>query len=212
MKETNDEEEIITTRRIRRSFLRDGNTVLDLDARLPEIKGAVLMNAYYNRLFRQLAGFCAEELVPDLPTQDHPLKLDLEYQVRLMTPGILSLTLELFRRNGRSIPAARFGTVWSRSAGVPLPLRAFFPKVVGLRRRLRGWIRSEALERLRSGFCLYDPRQAAQAGSLFSPQNFYVSDRGLVLFLPPLTLGSVSEGIPEFLLPWDPAGPRLPEN
>ena len=212
MKETNGEEEIITTRRIRRSFLRDGNTVLDLDARLPEIKGAVLMNAYYNRLLRRLAGFCAEELVPDLPTRDHPLKLDLEYQVRLMTPWILSLTLELFRRDGRSIPAARFGAVWSRTTGVPLPLRAFFPKAAGLRRRLRNWIRSEALDRLHSGFCLYDPRQAKQAGSLFSPQNFYASDRGLVLFLPPLTLGSASEGIPEFLLPWDPAGPRLPEN
>ena len=212
MNETNSDGVILSSRRICRSFLRDGNTVLDLDARLPEIKGAVLMNAYYNRLFRQLAGFCAEELVPDLPARDIPLKLDLEYQVRLMTPGILSLTLELFRRDGRSIPAARFGAVWSRTAGVPLPLRAFFPKVVGLRRRLRGWIRSEALERLRSGFCLYDPRQAERAGSLFSPQNYYAAERGLVLFFPPFTLGSASEGIPEFLLPWDPAGPRLHEN
>ncbi|MBO4676907.1 MAG: DUF3298 domain-containing protein [Oscillospiraceae bacterium] len=212
MNETNGEGAILTSRRICRTFLRDGDPLLELDARLPEIKGAALMNAYYARLFRRLAGFCAEELVPDLPTRDDPLKLDLEYQVRLMTPGILSLTLELFRRDGRSIAAARFGAVWSRAAGVPLPLRAFFPKTVGLRRRLRSWIRAEALERLRSGFCLYDPRQADRAGSLFSPQNFYAAERGLVLFLPPLTLGSASEGIPEFLLPWDPAGPRLPEN
>ena len=208
----NGEGDVLSSRRICRTFLREGNTVLELNARLPEINGAAMMNAYYNRLFRRLAGFCAEELVPDLPTRDHPLKLDLEYQVRLMTPWILSLTLELFRRDGRSIPAARFGAVWSRTTGVPLPLRAFFPKATGLRRRLRNWIRSEALDRLHSGYCLYDPRQAEQAGSLFSPQNFYASDRGLVLFLPPLTLGSASEGIPEFLLPWDPAGPRLPEN
>ena len=212
MNETKGDGEILSTRRICRSFLRDGNTMLDLDARLPEIKGAAWMNAYYSRLFRRLAGFCAEELVPELPSRDHPLKLDLEYQLRLMTPGILSLTLELFRRDGRSIPAARFGAVWSRTAGFPLPLRAFFPKTSGLRRCLRSWLRAEALERLRSGFCLYDPRQAERAGILFSPQNYYASEQGIVLFFPPLTLGSPSEGIPEFLLPWDPDGPRMPEN
>ena len=212
MKETNDEDPVLMTRKISRSFLHDGQAVLNLDARLPEIKGAVFLNSYYKRLFRQLAGYCAHELAPDLPVREHPLKLDLEYRVRLMTPGLLSLTLELIRRDGKPMPAARFGAVWSRSAGVMLPLRAFFPKKVGLRRRLQNRIRSEALERLSSGFCLYDPRQAERAGKLYSPQHFYASERGLVLFFPPLTLGSAAEGIPEFLLPWDPAGPLLPEN
>ena len=128
MKETNDEDPVLMTRKISRSFLHDGQAVLNLDARLPEIKGAVFLNSYYKRLFRQLAGYCAHELAPDLPVREHPLKLDLEYRVRLMTPGLLSLTLELIRRDGRPMPAARFGAVWSRSAGVMLPLRAFSRK------------------------------------------------------------------------------------
>ena len=212
MDRMNSEEQFLLTRRMCRSFLHEGNTVLDLDAKLPEIKGASLMNAYYRRLFRQLAGYCAEELAPDLPVREHPLKLDLTYRVRLVTPGLLSLTLELVRRDGRSIPAARFAAVWSRTTWVPLSLRAFFPNNAMFRRRLRKWLREEALNRLRSGSCLYEPRQAERAGRLFSPHNFYAAEEGLVLFFPPLTLGSISEDVPEFLLPWDPSGPRLPEN
>ena len=211
MNNTADDESIFTSRKLCRSFLRDGNPVLDLDARLPEIKGAVCLNAYYRRLYRKLAAYCANKLAQDLPIRKQPLKLDLEYRVRLITPGLLSITLELIRRDGRAMPAARFGAVWSRSTGTPLMLRDFFPKTIGFRRRLRERIRSEALERLSSGFCLYDPRQADRAGRLFSPQDFFAVEQGLVLFFPPLTLGSASEGIPEFLLPWEPAGPMLPE-
>lgn len=212
MNEPEDESVFLMTRKLRRSYLREGKAVLDLEAEIPERKGAVLLNAYYGRLFRQLAGYCAEELVPDLPDRAQPLKLSLAYQVRLITPSLLSLTLDLVRRDDRAMPAARFGTVWSRSAGVPIPLRAFFPKPMGLHRRLREWIRAQALERLDSGYCLYDPQQADRAGKLFSPHNFYAAERGLVLFFPPLTLGSAAEGIPEFLLPWDPAGPLPPEK
>lgn len=212
MKEPVDDSGFLMTRKLCRSYLREGKAVLDLEAEIPELKGAVLLNAYYGRFFRQLAGYCAEELVPDLPEREQPLKLSLCCQVRLNTPSLLSLTLELLRRDGRTMPAARFGTVWSRSAGVPIPLRAFFPKPMGLHRRLREWIRSQALERLNSGYCLYDPQQADRAGRLFSPRNFYAAEKGLVLFFPPLTLGSAAEGIPEFLLPWDPDGPVPPEK
>ena len=51
----NGEGDVLSSRRICRTFLREGNTVLELDARLPEINGAAMMNAYYNRLFRRLA-------------------------------------------------------------------------------------------------------------------------------------------------------------
>ena len=203
--------DLIQTRKLSRCFLRGGKAVVDLKAQLPEIRGAVLLNAYYERFFRQLTEYCAKRLVPELPEREQPLELELTYQIRLITPSLLSLTLELIRRDGRTIPAARFGAVWSRSAGIPLSLRSFFPKPAGYRHRLRAWIRTQALERLRSGRCLYDPGQAVQADRLFSPRDFYAAEKGLVLFFPPLTLGSAAEGIPEFLLTWDPSGPILPE-
>ena len=202
----------LQTKPLSRSFLREGRAVLDLEAALPEAAGAAPMNAYYRRLYRKLTDYCERELVQALPGDLPPLKLSLEYNVRLLTPVLLSLTLELRRRDGRSMPAARFGAVWSRKSGAPLPLRAFFPGSPGYRRRLREWLRREALERLRSGYCLYDPQQAERAGRLYSPRHFYAAEKGLVLFFPPLTLGGAAEGIPEFCLPWDAAGPQLPEN
>ncbi len=206
-----DEESIPLPRRLCRSFLRDGSPVLDLDAQLPEIKGAVLLNAYYDRFYRQLTGYIANSLVPDLPERGKPLQLSLDYQVRLATSALLSITLDLTRRDGRNMPAARFSSVWSRGCGMLLPLKAFFPTYSAYR-KLRSWIRSRALERLGSGYCLYDPHQADRADKLFSSENFYASEKGLVLFFPPLTLGGAAEGIPEFLLPWDPSGPILPES
>lgn len=202
----------LMTRHTSRSFLREGRNVLSLEAELPEVNGASPMNAYYRRLFRQLAGFCDRELIPALPKEQPPLRLHLDYRVTLLTPELLSLSLELHRQEVRPIPAARFAAVWSRSSGVPLPLRAFFPNPLGTRRKLREWLREEALGRLRSGYCLYDPEQAERAGKLFSPRNFYAAEKGLVLFFPPLTLGSAAEGIPEFCLPWDEAGPCMPHN
>ena len=202
----------LTAKRESRSFQREGKTVLSLEAELPEAAGAAYLNAYYRRIYRQLTLYCERELVPALEPQLPPMKLGLEYRVRLLTPALLSLTMELRRRGARPITAARFGAVWNRADGMPLPLRAFFPRPFGYRHRLSLWLRGEALERLRSGWCLYDPRQAERAGRLFSPEHFYAAEKGLVLFFPPLTLGSAAEGIPEFCLPWDDAGPRLPEN
>ena len=202
----------LRTRHTSRSFLREGRNVLSLEAGLPEVSGAAPMNAYYRRLFRRLADYCEGELLPELPEDQPPLLLKLDYRVTLLTPELLSLSLELHRRDGRPMPAARFAAVWSRSSGVPLPLRAFFPQPLGFRRQLREWLRGEALGRLRSGYCLYDPEQAERAGKLFFPRNFYAAEKGLVLFFPPLTLGSAAEGIPEFCLPWDEAGPRIPQS
>lgn len=202
----------IRGRRFDRCFLREGKPVIELTGELPEAPGAALLNAYYRRLYRRLAGYCARELISELPEREHPLRLCLEYHVRLITPALLSLTVELFRRDRHVMPAARFAAVWSRSSGTPLGLGSFFPRPSAAGRRLREWLTSEAVERLRSGRCLYDPRAAERAGRLFDPQNFFAAEKGLVLFFPPLTLGSAAEGIPEFLLPWDQAGPRMPEN
>ena len=212
MNEPDEELGYLITRKLSRSILRDGKAVLMLEAELPEVRGAVFLNAYYGRLFRHLAGYCADRLVPELPDRAGPLELDLTYRVRLLTPALLSLTLELNRRDGRTMPAARFGAVWSRKTGFPLPMQAFFPKIHGFRRMIRQWVRTEALDRLSSGFCLFDPLQTEHADRLYSLQHFYASEQGLVLYFPPLTLGSAAEGIPEFLMPWDPAGPMQPEN
>lgn len=205
-------DDCLSTRKLCRSYQRDGATILNLDAELPMCRESSLLNAYYGRLFRRLSGFCAEKLLPMLPNPEQPLKLSLTYRIRLVTPALLSLTLELTRQDKHTMPAARFGQVWSRSSWVPFSLQAFFPKAAGLRRQIRDRLRSEALERLRSGYCLYDPLMAEQAGQLYSIHDFYAAESGLVLFFQPLILGSAAEGIPEFLLPWDPSGPIPPEK
>ena len=201
---------LLQRRSLNRSFLREGRSVLSLEASVPELPGAVLMNAYYRKLYHRLLSYCEHELIPALPEDSPSLCLSLDYRVTLMTPALLSLIVELQRKDLRRLPAARFAAVWSRASGFPLPLRAFFPKAP--ERGLRDWLRAQALERLRSGYCLYDPQQADRAGKLFSPRNFYAAEKGLILFYPPLTLGSAAEGIPEFCLPWNEAGPRLPQN
>lgn len=207
-----DPELCLRRKTLNRSFLREGRTVVSLEAELPEADGAAPLNAYYRRLYRKLTDYCASQLVPALPEDRPPLELELDCRVPLLTPGYLSLSLELRRRDLPALPAARFGAVWSRVSGVPLPLRSFFPHPLRYRKKLGQWLRNQAMERLRSGYCLYDPRMAERADRLYSPDHFYADEKGLILFFPPLTLGSAAEGIPEFCLPWDEAGPRLPEN
>ena len=205
-------------RSMHHSFLQEGRSVLDLEVQLPEAPGALFLNQYYRRFCRCLFRYCAERLIPVLPEDAQPLQLILEYRIRLLTASLLSLTLELHRRDLSTRPAAQFASVWSRESGMLLTLRSFFPGCPFYRRRVNEWLRREALARLDSGYCLYDPAQAERAGRLFRAQNFYAAEKGLVQFFPALTLGSAAEGIPEFCLPWNSLSmgklrlPHLPED
>ena len=200
----------IGTKELLRRWPETGTPRLELRLALPQIPGAGRLNAWYCRLGRILCRYCEEELLPALPPETPGLRAELTWHGELVNESLLSLRCELCRVGPNRIPAARFGAVWSRQTGLPLPIGAFFPDTRRPVHRLRVLLRHEALQRAESGAYLYDPALAARAGRLYCSRDFYAARDGLHLFFPVLTLGAASEGIPDFFIPWGTHGARLP--
>lgn len=195
----------------------EGERVLTVSLRRPSISGDTAPLRRMERYYARLAALWRERWTGPLyraacealtaaraaSRPFHPWEVSVDYAVTYAKDGILSLKLETRERTGGARPLLRFqGDVWDTAAGVPVPLRAFFPSRARVKRLLLPQLRAQVEKRTASGEYLYYLDWPRRLKADFSPDRFYLTESGeLALFYPLYTLAPYAEGVPVFTVP-----------
>lgn len=130
-----------------------------------------------------------------------PWAAELNYTVTLEEGDILSLYLEITERVGAARPlTVRCADTWDLTTGTPLFLGAFLPRPLRGKKRLLAELKAQAARRLEGGESLFFQDVEERVAAYFSPRRFYLTQDGIALFFPMLSLGSAAEGVPVFYL------------
>lgn len=130
-----------------------------------------------------------------------PWTAALDFTVTRSSGGLLSLHTDAAERHGTVRPLlVRSGETWDLTSGTPVSLSSLFPSGRRWRQQVISAIEEQCAGRAASGeFLFYEdwPRRVAVD---FDPDNFYLTEDGVVVFYPLHTLCPAAEGIPEFPL------------
>lgn len=204
-----------------RQWTQEGIPLLSLRLTLPGGGGQDprirRIDRCYARFARNYERYCARFLLPmaaaafrDAAERNRPFSpwvVTAAHRVTLLTPELLSLTLELTEPDAAAPLLRRRGDTWDLRDGYPLALHDFFPPDALPLRRLRRLARRELPQ---CGASLR-PDWRLRLRTAASREHFYLTAEGLTFFYPMYALGGAELGIPEFFLPWDAAqGPALP--
>ena len=177
---------------------------------------------YYQLQCRSFLRYCESVLLPQAEAEvraalaaSRPLPkfhAELSYRITYNEGGLWSLYTQS-RESGPGGTALllRHGDTWDLASGYPVPLRAFFPKRSGWRRRLLEAAEAEALQRQAAGVSRYHEGVRRKLRRHFNPQNYYLTADGLAFFYPMYAIAPAAEGIPVFLAPKE-AQPQPPRQ
>ena len=191
-------------------IFRDGPAVLlTARAQWPRLQedcpGLRRINRYYEELARRwqkrwegpLLAQAKGEAGPETP----PWTAELSYHVTCLEEGFFSLYLDIAEDVGGPRPRRlRLGDVWTVPEGTPVSLRQLFPKERWWRGKVMEQVRRQAGQRLRAGEAVYYEDWPALVSRRFSPQRFYLTPEGPVIFYPMETVAPALEGFPSFAL------------
>lgn len=204
----------------------DGDVpLLRADAQLPVWHGAhgERFNRYYRAYGRAFVRYCESVLFPlaqeayrqaqenagALPHWQAALRTTVTYR----EGALLSLYTDSVESGGAQRIVLRRGDTWDMGSGTPLRLADFFPPHTPVRKRVLSALRAQIEREERLGLYRYLPDWRVRLRRSFNPQNFYLSDEGLLVFYQVYAIAPPSEGIPVFLLPYDAQkGPRRPPD
>ena len=191
-----------------RQVFRDGETVLlTAAARWPRLAeaspGLRRVTRYYNALAarwrRWWEGPLLERARAAAGPETPPWSASMDFTVTLFSPDLLSLFIDIVEETGSRPRRVRLGDVWALPSGVPLELKELLA-----RRRWRSaaleTVRAQVEERVSSGDCLYYEDWPRLVSARFSPQRFYLTGEGPVVFYPPEAIAPALEGFPTFSL------------
>ena len=131
-------------------------------------------------------------------------RAELDYRVTYCQGGLWSLYTQTRETAGPG-PAllTRRGDTLDLAAGYPVPLRDFFGGGGSWRKRLAARAAEEIQRRERAGVSRFHPDWRKVR---FNPQNYYLTEEGLAFFYPMYAIAPAAEGIPVFLMPYEPEG------
>ena len=208
-----------------REWTADGVPALSASVTVPEPVPAAdpiarRIRRYYRLQSRAFLRYCEKVLLPQAASEvraalaaSRPLpvfRAELAYQVTYNEGGLWSLYTQSREIGpGWGTVLLRRGDTWDLSDGYPVPLSAFFPRRSGWRRRLPEAAEAQARSREAAGAARYHEGVRRKLRRRFNPQNFYLTEEGLVFFYPMYAIAPASEGIPTFLIPREELGTRL---
>lgn len=133
-----------------------------------------------------------------------PWHAELDYEVTLFVPPLVSIRLNLVHSTSNPYPfKACFGETWDCSTGYPRTLRSLFPPHEHKwKKQLLDKLKEQATQQLASGESLLDANCTQVMERTFDPTQFYLTQEGLAVFYPLCILGSHAEGIPVFTIPY----------
>lgn len=169
---------------------------------------------YYEELEHQWYRRWEAVLLPraKLATPEQPWRVSLHYQITLLTPQYLSLIWEVTEKtNDRRPHRLRQGDIWRLPQGAPLtPSELFAPLGVRWRTTVLTEVERQINERVNSGECIFFEHCDRALHRFLRSEGLYLSEEGIQLFYPPVTIAPALEGFPHFslstLLPSPAAG------
>lgn len=130
-----------------------------------------------------------------------PWTAALDFTVTRCGGGVLSLHTDAAERHGTARPLlVRSGETWDLSSGTPVSLSSLFPPRTRWRQQVLSAIEAQCAGRAASGEFLFYEDWPRRVAADFHPDNFYLTEDGIVVFYPLHTLCPAAEGIPEFPL------------
>ena len=193
---------------------QDGEPVLLLSIRRPDFpeerRATRRLQRYYRRLVDTWKARWEQALFPlacqalsQAREQSRPFQpwtASLDYAVTLEDEDRLSLRLEVLEQCPTQRPARVWcGDTWNKHTGTPVLLRGLLP-VGTTRRDLTDLLAQQAAQRLAGGESMLYEDVEYRAKVSFSPERFFLTQEGLVIFYPMLALGPAAEGVPAFPL------------
>ena len=187
---------------------RDGERVaLTLSQRWPRLEeggpGSRRVNRYYAALAQRWRERWEGPLLERAKAagEDRPAwTASLDYTVTLDRDGLLSLYWDAVEATGGPRPRRiRQGDVWQLPQGLPVALRELLPR--------RRWWRTPIIEEVRrqigaqvsAGEAIYYEDWPALVSKRFSPERFYLTEKGPAVFYPMESIAPALEGFPTFL-------------
>lgn len=188
----------------RQVFQGEEGPLLTLRARWPQPEGedraAKRLRRYYDRLARRwLARWTGPLLERARAAQARDWQAGMDFTVTYFENGLLSLYIDFTETTDRP-RTVRLGDVWEMKRGAPVPLPALLGPGRGWRRRALEQVEARAEGRVGSGEYLYYEDWPQLCRRWFSPERYYLTAEGPVVFYPMETIAPALEGVPVFPL------------
>ena len=204
----------------------DDVPVLTATLTLPEPKSADdrlsrRFRRYYRLQHRAYLRYCESFLLPRAEAEyraalaaSTPLpcfRAELNYTLTYQSGTLLSLFVQARETMlpGRD-HLVRRGDTWDLTAGYPLPLSACFPPRSHWKKAILTFAETEFHRRESLGFFRCHSGLRLRLRRHFNPQNYYLTEEGLVVFYPMHSIAPAVEGIPSIVLPYGQFGLRIP--
>lgn len=188
----------------RQVFQGEEGPLLTLRARWPQPEGedraARRLCRYYDRLARRwLERWTGPLLERARAAQARDWQAGMDFTVTYFENGLLSLYIDFTETTDRP-GTVRLGDVWEMKRGTPVPLPALLGPGRGWRRRALEQVEARAEGRVGSGEYLYYEGWPQLCRRWFSPERYYLTAEGPVVFYPMETIAPALEGVPVFPL------------
>jgi len=202
-----------------REWTVDGIPVLSATVVVPQpipaaSKAARRIRQYYQLQCRAFLKYCQKWILPQAEAEyraalesNTPLpcfRAELEYHITYQKDGLWSLYTQSRETTlpGRTL-LTRHGDTWDLRTGYPVPLSSFFPSHFPWKRKLLSHAAEEIQRQEDAGISLYHESWRQDLRKYFNPQNFYLTEEGLVFFFPMYAIAPSMEGLPSFLYPYE---------
>lgn len=189
---------------------REGETVLlTVQARWPQLEGegpgVRRINRYYDALAqrwkKRWAGPLLDRAKAAAGPETPPWEARLDFTVTLFQEGCLSLYWEAVEDVGARRPRRlRQGDAWRLPEGIPILLRELLPPARSWRKAAVEEVRRQIGEQIEAGEALFWESWPTLAARAFSPDRFYLTQEGPVIFYPVESIAPALEGFPQFSL------------
>ena len=168
---------------------------------------------YYQLQCRSFLRYCEHALLPQAQAEyrtalaaSTPIpcfRAELSYRVTYNANGLWSLYTQSREVTlpGQTL-LTRWGDTWDLSEGYPAQLSSFL-KGGAWKKQLLAIAEAEIQRQEQAGAARYHEGWRRQLRRRFNPQNFYLTEEGLVFFFPMYAIAPAAEGVPAFTVPFE---------
>ncbi len=193
-----------------RQVFREGEAVLlTAQASWPRLEedgpGLRRINRYYDALadrwIKRWEGSLLAQAKAAAGPETPPWSAELSFTVTCLREDLFSLYLDAEEDvDGKRPRRVRMGDVWRLPSGTPVTLREFFPDRRFWRGAVLEQVRQQIGAQVAAGEALFFEAWPRLTARRFSPDRFYLTEKGPVLFYPVESIAPALEGFPTFLL------------